>query len=100
MSSNIGTKPIQWEKYGVVYAGAQKNLGPSGCTVVIVREDLIGKYQRPECPLMCDWKVFSKAPNQFHNTPACYPIYVTGLNLKHMKEKGIQHYNDLADKRN
>lgn len=42
MSSNIGTRPIAWEKYGVVYAGAQKNLGPSGVCVVVVREDLIG----------------------------------------------------------
>lgn len=44
MSSNICTKPVAWEKYGVVYAGAQKNIGPSGTTIVVVREDLIGKY--------------------------------------------------------
>jgi phosphoserine aminotransferase len=43
MSSNISTKPIDWTKYAAVYAGAQKNLGPSGMTVVIVREDLIGR---------------------------------------------------------
>jgi len=42
MSSNICTRPIDWEKYGVVYAGAQKNLGPAGVCVVVVREDLIG----------------------------------------------------------
>lgn len=42
MSSNIGTRPIDWEKYGVVYAGAQKNLGPAGVCVVVVREDLVG----------------------------------------------------------
>jgi len=55
MSSNIGTRPIDWEKYGVVYAGAQKNLGPAGTCIVVVREDLIGK-QRPDTPCLFDWK--------------------------------------------
>ena len=60
MSSNIGTRPIKWNKYGVVYAGAQKNLGPAGVCVVIVREDLIG-HQRNDTPLLFDWQAFSKA---------------------------------------
>lgn len=91
MSSNIGTRPIDWEKYGVVYAGAQKNLGPAGVCVVVVREDLIG-HQRPDTPLLFDWKAFLNAPSKMHNTPACWPIYVTGLNLAHMKKNGLQHY--------
>jgi len=90
MSSNIGSKPIDWSKYGVVYAGAQKNLGPSGMTILIVREDLIGK-QRADTPMMLDWKLFADAPVKFFNTPATWPIYVAGLNFKYMlKEGGIK----------
>lgn len=57
MSSNIGTVDIPWEKVGMVYAGAQKNLGASGCTIVIVREDLIGHADK-DVPVLCDWKLF------------------------------------------
>jgi len=88
MSSDFCSRPIQWEKYGVVYAGAQKNVGPSGVCIVIVREDLIG-HQNPKTPLLCDWKAFRDAPTQLHNTPACWPIYVCGLNIAHMKSKGL-----------
>lgn len=95
MSSNIGTRPIEWEKYGVVYAGAQKNLGPAGVTVVVVRDDLIGNA-RVDTPVLLDWKTSKVAPNKLHNTPACYPIYVTGLNLAHMRKNGLQYYQDLA----
>lgn len=98
MSSNMCSRKVQWEKYGVVYAGAQKNIGPSGACVVVIREDLIG-HQRKDTPCLCDWKTFNAAPNTYHNTPACYPIYVCGLNLAHMKEKGLQHYIDLAEQR-
>lgn len=98
MSSNMCSRPINWEKYGVVYAGAQKNVGPAGVCVAVIREDLIG-HQRPETPLLCDWKTFSVAPNQFHNTPSCWPIYVCGLNIAHMKKNGLQHYQDLAAQR-
>lgn len=62
MSSNMCSRPIDWEKYGVVYAGAQKNIGPAGVTIVVVREDLIG-HQRPDTPVMFDWKVFRDATN-------------------------------------
>ena len=98
MSSNIGTRPIPWEKYAVVYAGAQKNLGPAGVTVVVVREDLLG-HQRKDTPILFDWKAFAGAPSKQHNTPACWPIYVTGLNLAHMKAKGLEHYQKLAHER-
>jgi len=66
--------------------------------VTIVREDLIG-HHRADTPVMFDWKTFRDAPNQYHNTPACYPIYVTGLNIALMKKNGLQHYEDLANKR-
>jgi len=98
MSSNFCSRPINWEKYGVVYAGAQKNVGPAGVTVAVIRDDLIG-HHRPDTPVMCDWKTFLNAPNTFHNTPVCWSIYVCGLNIAHMKKNGIQHYVDLAEKR-
>lgn len=55
MSSNMCSRPIDWEKHAVVYAGAQKNIGPAGVTVVVVREDLIG-HQRADTPVVFDWK--------------------------------------------
>ena len=87
MSSNFMTKPVDWSKYGVVYAGAQKNVGPAGVTIVIVRTDLIAGH-RSDTPLLCDWETFSKAANTFHNTPSCFPIYMCGLNLAYMIEQG------------
>lgn len=87
MSSNITTKPIDWTKYGVVYAGAQKNLGPSGMTLVVVREDLLGK-KRADTPVLCDWNCFANSQTQWYNTPASWPIYVAGLNFKHMLKEG------------
>lgn len=53
-------------------------------------------HQKPTTPLLCDWKAFRDAPNQLHNTPACWPIYVCGLNIAHMKSKGLKYYEDLA----
>ena len=85
MSSNFCSRPVAWDKYGVVYAGAQKNVGPAGVCIDVIREDLIGTYARKDTPMLFDWKVFRDAPNKFHNTPACYPIYVCGLNLAYMK---------------
>lgn len=87
MSSNIASKPIDWTKYGVIYAGAQKNLGPSGMTIVIVRDDLIGR-QRKDTPNMLDWELFAKSPVHFYNTPSGWPIYVAGLNFKYMLKEG------------
>lgn len=96
MSSNIATKPIDWSKYGVVYAGAQKNLGPSGMTLVVVRDDLIGKH-RKDTPYMLEWKLFADSPVQFFNTPATWPIYVAGLNFKYMlKEGGLSIQTEKA----
>ena len=87
MASNLMTKPIDWSKYGVIYAGASKNIGPAGVTVCIVRSDLVANHRR-DTPLLCDWELFAKAPNTFHNTPSCFPIYMCGLNLAYMKEQG------------
>lgn len=80
MSSDIGSRKIDWSKFDVVYAGAQKNLGAAGVTIVIVKEDLIGN-QAADTPFMLDWNLFNNSPCGFFNTPATYPLYVTGLNI-------------------
>ena len=77
MSSCILSEPVDVSKFGVIYAGAQKNMAPAGVTVVIVREDLIGNA-RPDTPAMLDWK--NMADNgSMYNTPPCYSIYIAKL---------------------
>ena len=88
MSSNFCSREIDWSKYGVVYAGAQKNLGPAGVCVTIVREDLIGE-EHEHTPLLCSWATYAKAPQTFHNTPCCWSIYMAGLNAEHMVNQGL-----------
>lgn len=87
MSSNICSKPIDWSKYGVVYASAQKNVGPAGVTFVIARNDLISGH-RSDTPYLCEWERQLKGQNMFWNTPCCWSIYVCGLNIQHMLEQG------------
>jgi len=90
--------PIDWKKHACIYAGAQKNVGPAGNTVVIIREDLLGKAL-PECPTYLNYKVQADGGSMY-NTPACYPIYMMGLYLKYMKELGgIVPLQTLAEKR-
>ncbi|GHU36624.1 3-phosphoserine/phosphohydroxythreonine aminotransferase [Clostridia bacterium] len=84
MSSCILSAPVDVSKFGLVYAGAQKNMGPSGLTVVIVRDDLIGKA-RPDTPKVVDYKVMAENDSMV-NTPPCYAIYVAGLVFKWLKE--------------
>lgn len=80
MSSNILSKPIDVSRYGVIFAGAQKNMGPAGLTVVIVREDLLGSY-RANCPVLLDWKLMADKESMY-NTPPTYAIYMLGLVLE------------------
>ncbi len=77
MSSNILGEVYDVSKFGVIFAGAQKNIGPAGLTVVIVREDLLGKA-REDTPKIFDWKVMADADSMV-NTPPCYAIYIAGL---------------------
>ena len=77
MSSCIMSEPIDVTKFGVIYAGAQKNMAPAGLTVVIVREDLLGNV-RQDTPSMLDWKLMADNDSMY-NTPPCYPIYIAGL---------------------
>jgi phosphoserine aminotransferase len=86
MSSNFISKPIDIAKYGVIYAGAQKNVGPAGCTIVIVREDLVGR-SRSDCPTMLDWATAAENDSMY-NTPPCWTIYVCGLVFKHLLSLG------------
>lgn len=86
MSSNIFTKPVDISKYGIIFAGAQKNIGIAGVTLVIIRDDLIGKA-RTVCPSVLDYKI--NADNKsLYNTPATFSLYLCQLVLKWIKEKG------------
>ena len=77
MSSCIISEPVDVSKFGVIYAGAQKNMAPAGLTIVIVREDLIGKA-RPETPTMLDYKPMAENGSMY-NTPPCWCIYMAKL---------------------
>jgi phosphoserine aminotransferase len=85
-SSHILSRPLDVSKFGLVYAGAQKNIGPAGLTIVIVREDLIGKAQKGT-PSVMDYKQQAAADSML-NTPATYAIYVAGLVFKWLKAQG------------
>jgi phosphoserine aminotransferase len=86
MSSDIFSRPVSINRYGLIYAGAQKNLGPAGTTLVIVREDLLGKADRP-IPTMLDYRTHIKGGSMF-NTPPVFPIYVSMLTLRWIEEQG------------
>ncbi|MDR9437422.1 MAG: 3-phosphoserine/phosphohydroxythreonine transaminase [Thiohalophilus sp.] len=86
MSSTILSRPIDVSKYGVIYAGAQKNIGPAGLTVVIVRKDLIGETL-DKTPAMFDYQVHAEA-DSMANTPPTYGWYLAGLVFEWLKEKG------------
>lgn len=95
MSSDFLSRPIDPKPFGLIYAGAQKNLGPAGTTVVIVREDMLGTVQR-HLPSMVDYRTFVKE-NSLYNTPPVFPIYVSLLTLRWIKKngglKGMQRRN-------
>ncbi len=86
MSSTILSRPIDVSKFGIIYAGAQKNIGPSGLAIVIVREDLIGKA-RQAIPSILDYKVQADADSMY-NTPPTYAWYLAGLVFKWLIDQG------------
>ncbi|MED0665497.1 3-phosphoserine/phosphohydroxythreonine transaminase [Bacillus badius] len=86
MSSNILSEEIDVSKFGLIYAGAQKNIGPAGLTVVIIREDLIG-HAPESCPTMLDYKTHSES-GSLYNTPPTYGIYMAKLVFERLKELG------------
>lgn len=96
MSSCILSEVVDVKKFGLIYAGAQKNIAPAGLTIVIVRKDLIGKAN-PMCPVMLNYAVQDKN-NSLYNTPPCFPIYMALLVFKWLKSLGgvpaIQKINE------
>ncbi|XP_057545243.1 phosphoserine aminotransferase, chloroplastic-like [Amaranthus tricolor] len=86
MSSNFCSKPVDVSKFGVIYAGAQKNVGPSGVTIVIIRNDLIGNAQKIT-PIMLDYKIHADNKS-LYNTPPCYGIYMCGLVFEDLLNQG------------
>ena len=86
LSSTIMSRPIDVSRYGVIYAGAQKNIGPAGLTLVVVREDLLGKAQR-YVPSILDYKGLAENESMF-NTQPTFAWYLSGLVFKWLKEKG------------
>jgi phosphoserine aminotransferase len=86
MSSTILSRPLDVSRYGVIYAGAQKNIGPAGLTIAIVREDLIGEVV-PGTPTMFDYKTHAESGSMY-NTPPTYGWYLAGLVFKWLLDMG------------
>ena len=86
MSSDILSRPVDVSKYGVIFAGAQKNMAPAGLTVVIIKEELAG-HELPFTPLMMNYKTMIDKDSMY-NTPPCWCIYMLGLTLDWLDEQG------------
>ncbi len=86
MSSSILSRPVDVSKYGLIYGGAQKNIGPAGLTIVIVREDLLGQAL-PATPSAFDYKIVADNDSMY-NTPPTYAIYIAGLVFKWLQSQG------------
>ncbi|MDY4079497.1 MAG: 3-phosphoserine/phosphohydroxythreonine transaminase [Clostridium sp.] len=87
MSSDILSQPVDVSKYGMIYFGVQKNVGPAGVVVCIIREDLITEDVLPGTPTMLTYKTHADA-NSLYNTPPCYGIYICGKVFKWLKKQG------------
>lgn len=86
MSSHILSRQIDVVRYGAIFGGAQKNIGPAGLTLVIVRDDLLG-HALPVCPSAFDWRIVADHDSMY-NTPPTYAIYIAGLVFAHLKKQG------------
>jgi phosphoserine aminotransferase len=86
MSSDILSRPVEVSKYGLIYGGAQKNIGPAGLTIVIVRDDLLGQAL-PICPSAFDFQTVAENDSMY-NTPPTYAIYIAGLVFQWLKGQG------------
>ena len=86
MSSSILSRPVDVSRFGLIYAGAQKNIGPAGLTIVIVRDDLVG-HADPRLPTMLDYKTHADNDSMY-NTPPTFGIYIAGLVFQMLKRKG------------
>jgi len=85
-SSQVASRPVDWSRVGLAFGGAQKNIGPAGLTLVIVREDLLG-HALPACPSAFDYKAVADNQSMF-NTPPTYAIYMAGLIFQWLKRQG------------
>ncbi len=96
MSSNILSEKINVSDFGLIYAGAQKNIAPAGVTIVIIKKELLGK-QMDICPTMLNYQIQDKY-DSLYNTPPCFPIYISMLVFRHLKKLGgveeIQKINE------
>ena len=86
MSSDIFSRVIDYSQFDLIYAGAQKNMGPAGTTLVVIKEDILGKVSR-DIPSIMDYKLHIKAGSMF-NTPPVFPVYTTMLTLEWLKGLG------------
>ena len=100
-SSCFLSEPVDVTKYGLIFAGAQKNVGPAGTVIVIVREDLITEDVLPQTPTMLRYKIHADA-NSLYNTPPTYGIYMCGKVFKWLKARGgleaMKEYNERKAK--
>lgn len=101
VSSCFLSEPVDVTKYGVIYGGVQKNVGPAGVVIVIIREDLITEDVLPGTPTMCQYKTHADAKS-LYNTPPAYGIYICGKVFKWLKAKGglsaMKDYNEKKAK--
>jgi phosphoserine aminotransferase len=98
MSSNILSEHYDVSKFALIYAGSQKNMGPAGVTVVIIRDDLI-KESDPSIPTMLQYKIHADS-NSMYNTPPCYSIYICGLVYEWVKKKGgVEAINKINEEK-
>ena len=86
MSSDIFSRVLDFKKFDLIYAGAQKNMGPAGTTLVLVKKDILGKTGR-SIPSMLDYSVHI-SKDSMYNTPAVFPVFASLLTLRHLKENG------------
>lgn len=99
-SSHVASRTVDWSKVGLAFGGAQKNLGPAGLTLVVVREDLIG-HALPTCPSAFDYKTVADNESMY-NTPPTWSIYIAGLTFQWLKQQKEGHLQGVAaiEKRN
>lgn len=98
MSSTLLSRPIDVSRYGMIYAGAQKNIGPAGMVIVIVREDLLGRA-RTECPSVLNWTDMAAADSML-NTPPCFTWYVAGKVFEWLLANGgLKAMSDINERK-
>ena len=101
MSANLGTRRVDWSRYGVVYAAMHKNFSTSGATIVCIRKDLIDPDTvMPATPSIANWSSFYKSPNKIYNVPTIWTIWLFQLTCEYMMAKGgLDYYERRAKAR-